>query len=147
MTQDDNFRITCYPPERLKREHQKGHHRYCIIKDLFEADVVLSLPKVKTHQKTGITGALKNFVGVNGDKDYLPHHRIGGTKFGGDCYPGGSLLRRWSEFFRIWPTGTKRKGDTVFTRSFLICFGVCPDLRKCTNGQPDGMEMTHVGEW
>ena len=55
VTQDGNFRITCYPPERLKKEHQKGRHRYCIIKDLFEADVVLSLPKVKTHQKTGIT--------------------------------------------------------------------------------------------
>ena len=28
VTQDGNFRITCYPPERLKKEHQKGRHRY-----------------------------------------------------------------------------------------------------------------------
>lgn len=97
ITGKGNFRITCYPPERLLKEHYKGHHCYCIVKELFEADVVISLPKVKTHQKTGITAALKNLVGINGDKDYLPHHRIGGTKFGGDCYPGGNVLRRTYE--------------------------------------------------
>ena len=122
VTQDGNFRITCYPPERLKKEHQKGRHRYCIIKDLFEADVVLSLPKVKTHQKTGITGALKNFVGVNGDKDYLPHHRIGGTKFGGDCYPGGSFLRRWSEVFSDMANRNQKKSRYRFYQKFSSLF-------------------------
>jgi hypothetical protein len=66
---------------------------------VFEADVVLSLPKLKTHRKTGITGALKNLVGINGNKDYLPHHRVGGTLDGGDCYPGRSLRKRMVEFF------------------------------------------------
>ena len=122
VTQDGNFRITCYPPERLKKEHQKGRHRYCIIKDLFEADVVLSLPKVKTHQKTGITGALKNFVGVNGDKDYLPHHRIGGTKFGGDCYPGGRFLRRWSEVFSDMANRNQKKSRYRFYQKFSSLF-------------------------
>jgi len=117
VTKDGNFRITCYPPERLRKEHQKGRHCYCVIKDLFNADIVLSLPKIKTHQKTGITGALKNLVGVNGDKDYLPHHRIGGTKFGGDCYPGGSFFRLLSEFFSdVANRNQKKKGYRFYQK-------------------------------
>ena len=91
------FRVTNYNPDRLSESHGAGVHKYCISKELFDADVVISLPKVKTHQKAGITAALKNLVGVNGGKDYLPHHRIGGTGFGGDCYPGRNYLRYWAE--------------------------------------------------
>lgn len=96
---DGRFRITCYPSDRLNKSHTKGKHIYCIVKEIFESDIVISLPKLKTHQKTGITGALKNIVGINGDKDYLPHHRVGGTKIGGDCYPGNNVLRSVAEFF------------------------------------------------
>lgn len=91
------FRVTDYNPDRLTESHRKGVHKYCITKELFEADIILSLPKIKTHQKTGITGALKNIVGLNGNKDFLPHHRIGGTGFGGDCYPGSNYFRYWAE--------------------------------------------------
>jgi uncharacterized protein (DUF362 family) len=91
------FRVTNYNPDRLGESHSLGKHKYCITRELFDVDVVISLPKIKTHQKTGITGALKNLVGVNGDKDFLPHHRLGGTGFGGDCYPGKNYLRLWSE--------------------------------------------------
>lgn len=94
------FRVTDYDPQRLARSHKTGVHKYCITKELFNADVVISLPKVKTHQKTGITCALKNIVGFNGDKDFLPHHRVGGTDFGGDCYPGKNYLRRFSEYLK-----------------------------------------------
>ncbi len=92
------FRVNNYNPDRLDESHRKGVHKYCITKELFDADIIISLPKVKTHQKTGITCALKNLVGLNGDKDYLPHHRIGGQGFGGDCYPGKNYLRLWSEY-------------------------------------------------
>ena len=91
------FRVTQYNPDRFTESHKKGMHKYCITKELFKADVVISLPKVKTHQKAGITAALKNLVGVNGDKDFLPHHRLGGTGMGGDCYPGKNYLRYTAE--------------------------------------------------
>lgn len=94
-----NFRVTNYDPDRLAKSHTLGKHKYCITKDLFDSDVVISVPKIKTHQKTGITGALKNLVGLNGDKDFLPHHRVGGIGFGGDCYPGRNIFRRISEYF------------------------------------------------
>jgi uncharacterized protein (DUF362 family) len=94
---DNQFRVTHYNPDRFKESHGPGVHRYCITKELFDADVVISIPKTKTHEKSGITNALKNIVGLNGDKDFLPHHRIGGTKAGGDSYPGYNLFRQWSE--------------------------------------------------
>ena len=72
------FRVTNYDPGRLAESHRKGVHKYCITKELFDADVVITVPKIKTHQKAGLTNALKILVGVNGDKDYLPHYSIDG---------------------------------------------------------------------
>jgi uncharacterized protein (DUF362 family) len=93
------FRVTGYEPDVLKRHHYPGTHRYLIAREIIDADVVISLPKLKTHKKAGVTGALKNMVGINGYKEYLPHHRKGGSKGGGDCYQGGGRLRRLAEDF------------------------------------------------
>jgi len=129
-TNDKNiFRVTDYDPDRLAESHTKGKHQYCITKELFDADLVISMPKIKTHQKTGITGALKNLVGLNGDKDFLPHHRIGGTGFGGDCYPGKNYLRLWSELAKDQANRNQGK------RSFWIWTKVCSILWRLTKTQ------------
>ncbi|MDR3666524.1 MAG: DUF362 domain-containing protein [Ignavibacteriaceae bacterium] len=94
---EGNFRVTNYDYRILQGTHRKGLHKYCIANDVLTADIIINLPKVKTHQKTGLTCALKNLVGINGEKDYLPHHRAGGTKDGGDCYPGRNYLREISQ--------------------------------------------------
>jgi len=91
------FRVTMYNPDYLNRTHSRGRHQYLIAREVIEADLVLNLPKLKTHMKAGITGALKNLVGINGNKEYLPHHRKGGSKSGGDCYEGGSWLKLGAE--------------------------------------------------
>jgi len=98
-TSEHRFRVTNYDPGKLRQSHSVGRHQYSICREALEADVVLSLPKLKTHRKAGLSGALKNLVGINGNKDYLPHHRVGGTDDGGDCYPGRSLRKRLVEFF------------------------------------------------
>ena len=48
------------------------------------ADVVINLPKLKTHKKTGVTISLKNMVGINGYRNCLPHHTIGTPDASGD---------------------------------------------------------------
>jgi uncharacterized protein (DUF362 family) len=99
ITDDHNsFRVTCYDPTLLAKRHFRGRHQYLIAKDVLDADVVINLPKLKTHKKAGMTGALKNLVGINGNKEFLPHHRVGGSAMGGDCYPGFSPLKRTLEF-------------------------------------------------
>ncbi len=98
-TMEHKFRVTNYDPRRLAETHNLGRHQYLIARDVLESEVVLSLPKLKTHKKAGITAALKNLVGTNGNKDFLPHHRIGSPKNGGDCYSRPSIRNRLFEVF------------------------------------------------
>jgi hypothetical protein len=70
----DRFRVTCYPPSLMQAHHSPGKHEYLVTKRVFDADLLVNLSKVKTHNKGGLTGALKNLVGINGHKEYLPHH-------------------------------------------------------------------------
>lgn len=82
------FRVTMYNPDLLHRTHSAGRHQYLIAREAIEADVVINLPKLKSHRKACVTGTLKNLVGINGNKEYLPHHRKGGSESRGDCYEG-----------------------------------------------------------
>ena len=91
------FRVTSYDPRLMAKTHSPKNHQYLIAREIIDADVLVNLPKLKTHRKAGISCALKNLVGVNGNKEYLPHHRIGGSDEGGDCYPGRDRLKRMLE--------------------------------------------------
>lgn len=93
------FRVSVYDHKQLAVNHNNGTHRYLVARDFIESDVVINVPKMKTHKKAGITCCMKNLVGINGNKEYLPHHRIGGSKWGGDAYPGFHLLKRIGEFW------------------------------------------------
>lgn len=96
-TPANSFRITCYKPDDLAKTHNVDCHKYLISRDVFDADVIINLPKLKCHKKAGITAALKNLVGINGNKEFLPHHRLGGSLRGGDCYPGKSFIKFLAE--------------------------------------------------
>ncbi len=91
------FRVTGYDPDLMNRTHSEGKHEYLIAREILDADVVINLPKLKCHAKSGITGALKNLIGINGHKEYLPHHRKGGTSSDGDCYSGSVLWKQMME--------------------------------------------------
>jgi uncharacterized protein (DUF362 family) len=91
------FRVTMYNPDLLHQTHRPGRHQYLIAKEIIEADAVMNLPKLKSHRKACVTGALKNMVGINGNKEYLPHHRKGGSESGGDCYAGHTEWKRAAE--------------------------------------------------
>jgi uncharacterized protein (DUF362 family) len=93
-----SFRVTKYDPAMMAKTHAPGKHQYLVSRYILDADVVINLPKLKTHKKAGVTCALKNLVGINGNKEFLPHHRVGGSLTGGDCYPGVNPLKRTLEF-------------------------------------------------
>lgn len=96
-TPEAEFRVSNYDHRILAEHHDSEKHQYLIARDVVDADVVISLPKLKTHKKSGVTGALKNMVGINGFKEYLPHHRKGGSGGRGDCYPGTDWLKSVAE--------------------------------------------------
>jgi uncharacterized protein (DUF362 family) len=96
-----------YDSGEVNRHHTGGRHEYLISGSPIKCDVFINLPKLKTHKKTGITVNLKNLVGINGDKNWLPHHTNGFPVTGGDQFPvftikrameiyGGRLLRSLS---------------------------------------------------
>jgi uncharacterized protein (DUF362 family) len=76
-----------YDAGEVNRHHSGGRHEYLIAASAIQSDAVFSLPKLKTHKKAGITVSLKNLVGVNGDKNWLPHHTEGDPSNGGDEHP------------------------------------------------------------
>lgn len=89
------FSIHDHDRRKAQANHQKGDHRYYVSQTILDADLIINLPKWKTHSKSGLTGALKNLVGINGDKAYLPHFRQGAPQWGGDEYTDRGRWLAW----------------------------------------------------
>src|SRR5262249_16886851 len=64
--------------------HTGGHHEYSAPGTVLEADVVINLPKLKTHKKTAVTLSLKSVIGLTNEKYWLPHFTAGDPGMGGD---------------------------------------------------------------
>jgi uncharacterized protein (DUF362 family) len=87
-----SFRVADYDYRRTQAYHSHGRHVYAINREILDTDVILSLPKLKTHEKVGITCALKGLVGAIAYKDCLAHHRFGPPTQHGDEYPYHSTI-------------------------------------------------------
>jgi len=97
-----------YDTEELRSHHRGGRHEYLVSKTVLGADCVINLPKLKTHKKTGITVCMKNLVGINGNKNWLPHHREGTPAQGGDQFADDRMVHRAERrivagFKRVFP--------------------------------------------
>jgi hypothetical protein len=83
------------PSLRFHRSHQRtpvphharGRHEYSIPRTLLESDVVINIPKMKTHKKSGVTLALKSCIGLTNEKYWLPHYTAGTPADDGDEFP------------------------------------------------------------
>ena len=94
-----------YDPGPTSTHHSAGRNAYLLSETVLSSDLIINLPKLKTHKKTGVTLALKNMVGINGDKNWLPHHCAGAPSEGGDEFPGNA----WVDRSRSWLTEIGRK--------------------------------------
>lgn len=91
--------------------HSGGHHRYRMASSALKADVIINLPKLKTHKKTGVTLSLKNLVGVHGNRNYLPHHTMGTPAEGGDEFEKSTGMNSLqSKLIRVLETVLARRG-------------------------------------
>jgi uncharacterized protein (DUF362 family) len=87
-----------YDVEETNSHHRGGKHEYCISRSPIAADAFISVPKLKTHKKCGLTVNLKGLVGINGNKNWLPHYIFGAPETGGDQFPRVSnrgLVENW----------------------------------------------------
>lgn len=89
------LRITNYASRDTVLHHIKGTNEYCVSEALLEADVIINIPKPKTHRIAGYTAALKNMIGINTRKEYLPHHMKGEKGKFGDEYIGTYGVLKW----------------------------------------------------
>lgn len=89
-----NLRITNYDPTILVTHHVLGKHEYYVSDYILKADTIINLPKPKTHRKAGVTISLKNLIGINVRKEYLPHHCMGDKRLGGDEYNDKNVFKR-----------------------------------------------------
>lgn len=78
--------------------HSGGRNAYLVARTVLEADLVVNVPKVKTHKKSGVTLSMKNLIGINGDKNWLPHYRAGFSAGGGDEFPRPDAYARVRRF-------------------------------------------------
>jgi uncharacterized protein (DUF362 family) len=66
--------------------HNGEKNLYRVSRTVIECDVFINLPKLKTHKKSGITCSLKNLVGINTYRNFLPHCSLGVREEGGDQF-------------------------------------------------------------
>jgi hypothetical protein len=88
------FAVGDYDQETTAKYHMSSEQNaYLVPRTILAADVLINVPKLKTHKKAGITCALKNLVGICGHKSYLPHFREGRPKDGGDEFASDHAIK------------------------------------------------------
>ncbi len=108
-----------YATKEVNRHHDGKRNEYLLSGTAVSCDVFFNLPKMKTHKKAGVTVNLKNLVGVNGDKNWLPHYTEGSPPDGGDQFPGPGLSR-----------ALERRSLHLFRRLSLSLPGIGPWLHR-----------------
>jgi uncharacterized protein (DUF362 family) len=101
------FSVQDYDDGITQENHRGRVHRYRFSRTVLQADLLINLCKLKTHAKAGVTLAMKNIIGANVSKDYLPHFVPGGPRRGGDEFSSDSLhqtvVRSARDFFYRHP--------------------------------------------
>jgi len=125
----------------VNAHHGGGRHEYLVAGCATGCDVIFSLPKLKTHKKAGVTASLKNLVGINADKNWLPHHTEGAPASGGDEHPSPGLLHR-----------TERGVASALRRLSLSFPGAGPRILRLARhvGRPvfgDTEQVIRSGNW
>lgn len=118
--------------EETIASHTGENQLYIFARSLYDADVYISIPKLKTHQKVGATLNLKGLVGTISNKNQLVHWQVGYPEIHGDEYPSKEAYETgqqakvkhrgaWPGNDTIWRMvadlyqGMKRKNRRYFT--------------------------------
>jgi hypothetical protein len=118
----------------MQAHHNREVNEYLVGNAILEADVVINVPKMKTHLKAGVTGALKNLIGINGHKEFLPHHVDRSFLEGGDQYIFPSRFKRaYNRLYDRYWSQHKRQGRWANTWQTL-CLRIYGRLARYFDG-------------
>jgi uncharacterized protein (DUF362 family) len=76
------------------KHHFGERQEYKVSRTVMNADVVISVPKLKVHKRSGVTLNVKGLVGICTNKNFLVHYILGEPSTGGDQVPDGLLTPR-----------------------------------------------------
>ncbi|BAI60856.1 conserved hypothetical protein [Methanocella paludicola SANAE] len=136
----EKLRIAYYDRHQMAEHHNSGKNEYLIANSILEADVILNVPKLKTHSKTAFSCALKNMVGINGCKDMVPHHKAGSIADGGDEYLHKDPLIDLSSRIKDEIPTTANLYKIYLLRGIYSLLFISRLLQPAKN-------MYHVGSW
>lgn len=111
------FRGVFEEREETIAAHTGNTQLYTVAGSLYDADVYISIPKLKTHQKVGATLNLKGQVGAMTRKNQLVHWRIGTPETGGDEYPNLASLEI-AKRAKVTHRGAHPGNDTIWR---MVC--------------------------
>lgn len=129
------FRITNYDPRILPTHHHGDVQEYYVSDYVLQADVIISMPKPKSHRKGGVTAALKNNVGINVRKEFLPHHTLGSADKGGDEYYKSNVFHKLQSF--LFDKKNTYEADKKFKKAKLLKLPliICTKLMQITGNR------------
>jgi len=96
------------------KSHSGKKQLYTFARSIYDADVYISIPKMKTHHKAGVTLNLKGLVGTIGIKNQLVHWRIGFPLIGGDEYSNFQDWVKGTFFSKLKSRGSWHGNDTIW---------------------------------
>lgn len=138
-----NYKVSDYLSEETNAYHHAGRHAYEVNRYVLEADVIINLPKPKCHRLAGLTGAMKNLVGILYDKASLPHRAEGAAETGaGDSYAKRSLLKHWMWRLEEQKIHHERRGAGLLARASAFGVKACYWLSRAFTG-----DAYRVGGW
>ena len=131
INDNQQYHVMDYLEEKTQAFHNGEKHVYAINKSALEANVILNIPKPKCHKLAGMTGALKNMVGIVADKSTLPHERIGAGSNNGDSTNKESILSSIVHYLRHqaeiayekgnnWKGKLYRRFDSLIRKGYYI---------------------------
>src|SRR5262249_24905483 len=91
-----------YDTEEVNSHHRGRVQEYKLSGTAMQADVIIDVPKLKTHQKVGVTLALKGIVGLNCGRNWLPHRTQGTPEHGGDQFADSRWRQRYEYAVVRW---------------------------------------------
>ena len=125
----ERFRGVFDEREETVAAHTGDRQLYTFSRSLYDADVYISVPKLKTHQKVGVTLNLKGLVGTVANKNQLVHWQVGYPEIHGDEYPDEISYIK-SKSAKVTHRGAWYGNDTIWRMVVDLYLGMKRRRRK-----------------
>lgn len=125
----EHFRGVFDERDETISSHTGDKQLYTFSRSLYDADVYISIPKLKTHQKVGVTLNLKGLVGTVANKNQLVHWQVGYPEIHGDEYPDEISYMK-SKTAKVTHRGAWYGNDTIWRMVVDLYLGMKSKPRK-----------------